>query len=427
MNNDKWLNDIEKKLSGFEATPPQGVWNAVETSLKRRREAAGQARRQRTVRRRMVALWSAAATVAVFFLAGHYLLHTGQGDTVMPAANEHVALAGISPAESRDTQHKTPQAPVSRALSVKGTGRRELTACATAPLSVSKEGEPDGEKTAVCTEGGSAGNGSKTPTDGTKKETRTSQNTKAASTRSTGHGYSRTLAPRRRTSRITVSLTASNLLASTYRQQGYALLGSDAPYVGGEEMAGPEADAMDNVLESNVGQSVGSRTRHRLPVKVGLNVGYALTDRLMVETGITYSRLSSELTAGTGNSHYTTSQRLHYIGVPISVNYALLSTKRWRVYASGGGRVEKCVDGHSTTGYVVDGQKNTVQQNNIKEKELQLSVTAAAGLQYNVTRGAGLYVEPGVSYYFDNGSSVENIYKDKPMNFSLAMGVRISF
>lgn len=35
------------------------------------------------------------------------------------------------------------------------------------------------------------------------------------------------------------------------------------------------------------------------------------------------------------------------------------------------------------------------------------------------------YVEPGVSRYFDNRSEVENIYKDKPTNFNLNVGLRI--
>ena len=34
------------------------------------------------------------------------------------------------------------------------------------------------------------------------------------------------------------------------------------------------------------------------------------------------------------------------------------------------------------------------------------------------------YGEPGVSYYFNNHSSVINVYKDRPTSFSLNVGVR---
>ena len=50
----------------------------------------------------------------------------------------------------------------------------------------------------------------------------------------------------------------------------------------------------------------------------------------------------------------------------------------------------------------------------------------AAGVEYNITPSVGLYLEPGVTHHFDNHSSVENIYKDKPWNFSLNFGFRIN-
>ena len=35
-----------------------------------------------------------------------------------------------------------------------------------------------------------------------------------------------------------------------------------------------------------------------------------------------------------------------------------------------------------------------------------------------------LYVQPGMSYHFDNGSDLVNVYKRRPLNFSLSAGVR---
>ena len=39
-------------------------------------------------------------------------------------------------------------------------------------------------------------------------------------------------------------------------------------------------------------------------------------------------------------------------------------------------------------------------------------------------RNVGVYVEPGVSYYFDDRSTLSTIYKEKPLNFNLNLGVR---
>ena len=37
----------------------------------------------------------------------------------------------------------------------------------------------------------------------------------------------------------------------------------------------------------------------------------------------------------------------------------------------------------------------------------------------------GLYAEPGLNYYFDNGSPVENVFKSRPLNFNLTLGLRL--
>ena len=53
-------------------------------------------------------------------------------------------------------------------------------------------------------------------------------------------------------------------------------------------------------------------------------------------------------------------------------------------------------------------------------------MSAAAGAQYDVIPQLGVYVEPGVRYYIDNGSRIENYYKDKPVSFSLQLGLRLN-
>ena len=58
---------------------------------------------------------------------------------------------------------------------------------------------------------------------------------------------------------------------------------------------------------------------------------------------------------------------------------------------------------------------------------MQCSLNAAAGLQFNILPNLGVYAEPGVGYYFNNGSKVETIYKEKPFNFNLKAGLRLSF
>ena len=85
------------------------------------------------------------------------------------------------------------------------------------------------------------------------------------------------------------------------------------------------------------------------------------------------------------------------------------------------------MDGDTETDYTWKGRIKSSTHKDVREKPWQYSVNAAAGMQLNLSSVVGLYVEPGVSYYFDNGSSVSNIYKEKPLNFNLEFGLRFSF
>ena len=174
----------------------------------------------------------------------------------------------------------------------------------------------------------------------------------------------------------------------------------------------------------NQGKSVKTEYKHRLPVRVGFNVAYRLTDRLSVESGVSYTRLSSDMKDGTKDNYSSGSQKLDYIGVPLNVKYRAFGYRRLSVYASAGLLTEKCVSGKTTHEYVIRGEKKKHEAEDVAAKPWQLSVNAALGAQFDVLRNVGVYVEPGVSYYFDDRSTLSTIYKEKPLNFNLNLGVR---
>lgn len=169
---------------------------------------------------------------------------------------------------------------------------------------------------------------------------------------------------------------------------------------------------------------------HKIPVKVGLTARYNITDRLGVETGLTYSILSSSVKIGnseTGNNWSTGSQTLHYLGIPLNISFNILNSRYVNIYVTGGGMMEKSISGNIKTDEYVDGKFDRTLTTNISPKGLQWSVNAAAGIQANILPQLGFFVEPGVSHHFKNGSRVRSIYTDKPTDFSLGFGLRYSF
>lgn len=169
---------------------------------------------------------------------------------------------------------------------------------------------------------------------------------------------------------------------------------------------------------------------HKIPVKVGLTARYNITGRLGVETGLTYSVLSSSVKIGnseTGKNWSTGSQTLHYLGIPLNISFNILNSRYLNIYVTGGGMMEKSISGSIKTDEYVDGKFDRTLTTNISPKGLQWSVNAAAGIQANILPQLGFFVEPGVSHHFKNGSRVRSIYTDKPTDFSLGFGLRYSF
>lgn len=169
---------------------------------------------------------------------------------------------------------------------------------------------------------------------------------------------------------------------------------------------------------------------HKIPVKVGLTARYNITGRLGVETGLTYSILSSSVKIGnseTGKNWSTGSQTLHYLGIPLNISFNILNSRYVNIYVTGGGMMEKSISGSIKTDEYVDGKFDRTLTTKISPKGLQWSVNAAAGIQANILPQLGFFVEPGVSHHFKNGSRVRSIYTDKPTDFSLGFGLRYSF
>ncbi|MCD8029896.1 MAG: porin family protein [Bacteroides sp.] len=151
--------------------------------------------------------------------------------------------------------------------------------------------------------------------------------------------------------------------------------------------------------------------KHRQPVTVGFTVRKELGKGFSMESGLTYTFLSSDITL---SQDQTFAQKLHYMGIPVRGNWDFFEKNNFTLYLSAGGMAEKCIYGK------LGDDKKT-------EGPLQLSVMGAVGAQYSPTRRVAIYFEPGVSYYFDNGSDFVTIRKDNPVNLNLQAGIRLVY
>ena len=181
-----------------------------------------------------------------------------------------------------------------------------------------------------------------------------------------------------------------------------------------------------NIQDSPIGTKDGrTRTKHHQPIKLGVSIRYNINNRWSLQTGLNYSRLDSDFSYEKRGTEYAVEQKLQYVGIPVNASYSFIKTKRFNVYATAGAEIEKLVKGEANLSAEAMSQI-TPTHTTIKESRPVFSTALSIGGELRISKDVSAYIEPGISHHFNNGSNVENIYKDKPTNFNLNMGVRIN-
>ena len=159
------------------------------------------------------------------------------------------------------------------------------------------------------------------------------------------------------------------------------------------------------------------KQHHDMPVALGVSVSYPLTNRLSLTSGIIYTRLHSVFTQKLRSQQYSMEQTLHYIGIPLGLSYSIWQHKNFRCYLTASAQADWNVSIQTET----EGVKQTADRD-----RMQWSVGGSLGLQYAILPQLSLFAEPGISHYFDNGSPVQNYFKDKPTSLRLQVGLRLN-
>lgn len=423
----KWLKDIRDMQSDFGTEEPEGLWEGIESAL-------GTSRR-----RRPVLLWgsaaaaAAAAALALFLMLpdgrpqvsggdGHVLAESGPEFDVVPSDSDVVASGALlayvpavqaavgetgSAAKTAGHDAETPDGVCHETGEVSAREAPDVIAEPAAPDVKNAETEPAAPAEIV---GGDTGGQSPwQPADFQGEKTSGSRD---------GRGFRLGIS----VSNIAGSKSSSTEYAALYGSDVTRQLHSFSEY----EASFPDSRGYASVMRNNVGSEVSSTVRNYQPIQAGVTLAYSFTDRFAVETGVTYSCLISDLSSGTDAGKYAIRQTLHYVGVPLNLRYDFLKARGFRVYASAGGQVEKCVAGRTRTDYFAGERKISSENGRISVEPLQWSVNACAGVQYDFLPWAGVYLEPGAAYYFGNGSPVNCIYSERPFNFSIRAGLRFN-
>ncbi len=185
----------------------------------------------------------------------------------------------------------------------------------------------------------------------------------------------------------------------------------------------PSLDAKDVTYVEQVGKS----SSYSIPLTFGLGAKVNFTKRWAVGAGVNWTMLRRTFNGryvkvenGVSKSSDTEVQHtLQYVGIPVNAFYNIIQSPRIKFYTYAGGTVEKGI----SNVYRVQDIKNVPRvKNNVKG--VQLSAGAGLGVEFIVVDWLGVYINPGVRYYFDCDQPV-NIRTQQPFMMDFEIGLRV--
>lgn len=176
-------------------------------------------------------------------------------------------------------------------------------------------------------------------------------------------------------------------------------------------------------------EQTSKNSSYAIPVTFGATVKISFGNNWAIGTGLNYTMLQrtfagkyTEYLDGVLKHDIESDIRhtAHYIGIPVNAYYTFLSGSRIKLYAYAGGTAEKAV---SNKFKVLDGPERITYSE--KAKGMQFSAGAGVGVEFNVIDRLGIYVNPGVRYFFDCDQPV-SIRTQQPFMMDFEIGLRVN-
>ena len=396
---ERWIDDIKAEMQEFESDSPKGLWESIEGRLPASKVASTRS------------WWGWAAAAGALAVAGvsaflffrpispQEVISVERAESVValndvqPDPSEQIvrlqeAVAPVAVSQPKEAQRSEKSAASQKTEALSGTAAVQETETVQEPEIVQKP-EAVQEPESL-------------PWEEFSQEPRVARKTPQ--------------------NKVSVGLAASG--AASFSQT--ALIGGGPLFGVGLDAVSWEDSPKLGLAVVNQGKDIESELRHKVPVRLTLGVSYAITDRLSVVSGLSHTLLLSEYKEGTQQNYKSGEQRVEYVGVPINLKYDFYSSTRLDVYASAGLTLDKCIKANRTDDYFLSGENRLKEVISLGEHPFQLSAGAAFGAEYRIYDSLWLFGECGLAYFFNDRSSLEILYKERPLNATFNLGIRVA-
>lgn len=467
---DKWAENLRRRMEDYSEPLPDGLWERIEQDLPSSHVLSFWKTRRFAVA--VAAAVVAVSSVSIWLMTSYRLSTVGGGKNMAEniaspsdySSKDDMESVGSDRNEAIEDIHY----PAGKLLSEHQLGSKAMDLLLVSAADTVHEGE---ESCTVAAEESVDLEPLSTSTEGKSRdvvERRSWRKQVEADRRKMEQNHRDLAEVRTETGKSSWSfgVAAGNTPSSSASMNEMDYLLSRTSMSGALMMASPDVFSSNGQTEKRYASEKEAEVNHKMPVSVGASVKWEFSERWSVESGLYYTFLSSEI-HNQSSPEVEEKQRLHYIGIPLKVQRMIWKNNRWTVYASAGAMVEKCVKATRDISYNTNNVPAYVLGNNTYASgipatsgvpsfmpeldgngvdswdyssaafqgaehssfhisRLQYSISAAVGAQLNFSKHVGLYIEPGATYYFNDGSGVETIRKEHPLNFSLQMGIRFN-
>lgn len=167
-------------------------------------------------------------------------------------------------------------------------------------------------------------------------------------------------------------------------------------------------------------------TVHDAPLTLGITVDKSILPRLSFETGLLYTKLGFRVKTDEFSSFYSEYRnQIHYLGVPAGLRYSFMQRKRFDLYTLQWFILEKGIAGRW---YVNDYGNNTLlssETNHHSIRGIQFSSLTGVGGQIKLGHPFYLFGQAGVQVFFLNKTQPYNIRSAHVAWPSFQVGLRI--
>lgn len=449
MSNKDWTSKLRDQMTDYQEPVKHDLWAGIAQSLAQNQPVAGEngapenhpaKRVEKEPKARVVTLkrWSAAAAaVALLGIGGSYVylhqedveqgnaqlasLASSEASSASSAASSSLSASSSShskqvpllAADNKSADSKSRQKAASSAASLLSSDYASVPVQSAAPMN--DEGET---MVAVASD--------EAPLVASKYKSAEKAQSQAEPNSSSSYHFSRNSD----VAGVSMKLYAENLgagmgnvnsgsnIANRYSDSG--VMADPMPGVYPDPSVGGsnDVDYLMAAAYKALQKSPQGKAKHHAPVSVGMQIAFGVAPRLSLSTGVVYTRTSSDFYPYAPNNDYNVHQVLHYVGIPVGLNYELWRSGGFHAYVMAGAEAAYNVKN--------DTDEDGTRKQDAKRDRVQFSGKASLGAQYDISPSVGLYIEPGAKYYFDNGSDIENTFKDKKLNFNLQFGLRFN-